>query len=161
MLDAGEIVEIKVGSHPASFYSNKNLLETLAGKRIAKNVHLLSPFDNAVIKRKRIQQLFDSDYQIECYVTAAKRKFGYFCLPILYGNEIVGRLDPKADRKNSEFNIKCLHLEKPVKDLDAYTSKLAGKIRRLADFNACEKIIWEPSRSDRPGKLLAEKLKNL
>ncbi len=161
MLDAGEIIEIKVGSHPAIFYSNENLLETLAGKRIAKNLHLLSPFDNAVIKRKRIQQLFDSDYQIECYVTAAKRKFGYFCLPILYGTEIVGRLDPKADRKNSEFNIKSLHLEKPINDLDAYTSKLARKIRRLADFNACEKIIWEPSRSDRPGKLLAEKLKTL
>jgi len=52
-------------------------------------------------------------------------------------------------------------MEKTVKALDAYTSKLARKIRRLADFNACEKIIWEPSRYDRPGKLLAVKLKNL
>ena len=133
-------------------------LDTLSRTRVAKSVHLLSPFDNAVIKRKRIQQLFDSDYQIECFVPAPKRRFGYYCLPIMYGTEIVGRLDPKADRRNGEFILRSLHLEKPVNDLEAFTAKLAGKVRQVATFNQCGNIRFKPRKRDVPGRLLADKL---
>ena len=158
MQEGGEIIPLQVAGLPGTWYSSLPILESLSRKRVTKNVHLLSPFDNAVIKRKRILQLFDSDYQIECFVPASKRSFGYYCLPILYGTELVGRLDPKADRRNGQFIIKSLHLEKPLKDTQGFVAKLAGKLKVLASFNGCESVTWNPARQDRLGQLLAEEL---
>lgn len=159
MQEAGEILPVQIGKLTGTWYSTPAILESLSGKRVAKNVHLLSPFDNAVIKRKRIRQLFDSDYQIECFVPAPKRRFGYFCLPILYGTDIVGRLDPKADRKKGEFIIRGLFLEKPPKELDAFILKLVDKLKQLAAFNQCERISFKPLRGDAmPNQRVAELL---
>lgn len=128
MLDMGEVIAITVDQLPGTWYTTQANLEALAGTRISKHVHLLSPFDNAVIKRKRIQALFDRQYQIECFVRSAKRQFGYCCQPILHGTDNVGRLDPKADRKNSTFILRSLHLEKPLTDLNAFINGLAKKL---------------------------------
>ncbi|MFL1454263.1 DNA glycosylase AlkZ-like family protein [Marinobacter sp. GN3S48] len=61
---------------------------------------ILSPFDNSVIQRERLKALFQYDYQLECYVPAAKRQYGYFCLPLLYRDEFIGRMDCKAHPKH-------------------------------------------------------------
>ena len=158
MLDAGELVTVQVGKLPGTWYSTPDLLESLSGTRVSRSVHLLSPFDNAVIKRKRIQHLFDSDYQIECYVPAAKRRFGYYCLPILYGTEIVGRLDPKADRKNGLFTVKGMYLEKPVKDPETFYAKLADKLQDVATFNECHTLSCTPARKNNAITCLAKAL---
>lgn len=158
MLDAEEVIAITVEQLPGTWYTTPANLEALAGTRVSKNVHLLSPFDNAVIKRKRIQSLFDSQYQIECFVPAPKRQYGYYCLPILHGTEIVGRLDPKADRKNSNFIVRSLHLEKALPDPEKFASALAQKLRQVAQFNDCDSITWSPSGKDRVGILLAKAL---
>ena len=78
-----------------------------------KQVKILSPFDNLLIQRKRTQQLFDFDYQIECYVPEAKREYGYFCLPLLWGCDFVGRMDAKIERKSGLLQIQHLHLHTP------------------------------------------------
>ena len=161
MREDGEILAVQPGKLPGTWYSTAANLESLSGKRVAKNIHLLSPFDNAVIKRKRLQQLFDSGYQIECFVPAPKRRFGYFCLPILYGTEIVGRLDPKADRKQGEFIVKSLYLEKPLKDPETFALKLAEKLHKAAAFNQCDRVSFKPRRGDVSGTLLATALANI
>ena len=138
MLSDHEIVEVRVHGNKNTYFSRPDIVEQASSARVAKRVHLLSPFDNIVIQRKRLAQLFDFDYQIECYVPAAKRAHGYFCLPILFGDEFVGRLDPKADRKNRTLLIRNLVIEKKVKHIDAFITKLARKIKEFAIFNGCE-----------------------
>ena len=127
-------------------YIDPELLESRA-PRSAARVHLLSPFDNAVIQRERGRDLFDFDYQIECYLPASKRQFGYFCLPILYRDGLVGRVDCKAHRNNGVFEIKSLHVEKRVDD--AFPDALCREIESFAAFNGCDRIGGRATRSNR------------
>ena len=104
---------------------------------IEEELKVLSPFDNAVIHRDRLSSLFEFDYRIECYVPASKRVFGYFCLPILYGDKFVGRTDCKAYRADQRFEILSLHLEEGSLDRDQFFPALIGELKRFADFNKC------------------------
>jgi uncharacterized protein YcaQ len=70
---------------------------------------LLSPFDRLIHDRKRTTELFGFDYQLEMYKPAASRRWGYFALPILYGDRLVGKLDAKADRKASMLRVSAVH----------------------------------------------------
>ncbi|MEW5971457.1 MAG: crosslink repair DNA glycosylase YcaQ family protein [Pseudomonadota bacterium] len=101
---------------------------------------ILSPFDNSLIHRDRLASLFEFDYRIECYVPAAKRLYGYFCLPILYQDELVGRLDCKAHRSIKELEVISLHLEKTVKNKELFFFELQQELKRFAVFNQCSTI---------------------
>jgi uncharacterized protein YcaQ len=70
---------------------------------------LLSPFDRLIHDRTRTEQLFDFEYTLEMYKPAAKRRWGYFALPILHGDRLVGKLDAAADRKASVLRVKAIH----------------------------------------------------
>jgi hypothetical protein len=118
-------------------------------------VRLLSPFDNAVILRDRAQELFGMDYAMECYTPAAKRKYGYFSLPILWRNGLVGRLDPKADREKKSLLVRSLHLERPLPA--GFFRELGNELGRYARFNGCGTVKLENFRSG-PEKKLAKHL---
>lgn len=107
--------------------------------RIRRGVSLLSPFDNAVIQRDRAARVFGFDYLIECYTPAAKRRYGYFCLPVLFGDRLVGRADCKAERKEGLLRVQALHVEQPV-DVDAFAPALATALHDLARFNGCREV---------------------
>jgi len=94
-----------------------------------RKVRLLSPFDPLLIQRKRLKRLFDFEYQLECYVPAAKRRYGYFCLPVLYRDGFAGVVDLKADREEGVLRIQGLHWRQPPK-----AGLLAGFNRALGDF---------------------------
>jgi uncharacterized protein YcaQ len=70
---------------------------------------LLSPFDRLIHDRVRTQELFDFEYTLEMYKPAAKRRWGYFALPILHGDRLVGKLDATADRKASVLRVNAIH----------------------------------------------------
>ena len=105
----GELIEIRVDER--SYYCRPATLKLLPLRASKQTVKLLSPFDNLVINRRRTLELFDFDYQIECYLPPEKRQYGYFSLPILYGSALIGRLDAKANRKTAELEIRSLLLD--------------------------------------------------
>ncbi len=109
--------------------------------RLPDKVTILSPFDNLVIWRKRLKDIFDFDYTLECYIPSHKRQYGYFCLPVLYKNDFLGRIDVKADRKTSTLQIKnefWLNPSSKSKWIEEYRIALES----FADFNKCENILF-------------------
>lgn len=112
-------------------------------RRLPRQNHrmlILSPFDNAVIQRDRLKALFKFDYQIECYLPAGKRKYGYFCLPLLYRDEFIGRMDCKARRKDSELEIKSLHWEAHNFDEDLVRAAFTDAITQFCVFQNCDTV---------------------
>ncbi len=155
MLHDNEIVQVSVRGNSDPYYSSQSVVEQSHSSRITPKVHLLSPFDNLVIQRKRAIKLFDFDYKIECYLPENKREFGYFCLPILFGDELVGRLDPKADRKSRTLLVRNLVIEEEVPQLELFTKKLAEKLMELAVFNECERYKIERCNNKNIGSSLS------
>jgi len=106
---------------------------------LAGDAFILSPFDILNVLRHRLRDFFDFDYQVECFVPEAKRKYGYFSLPVLIGDTFVARMDAKADRKQRVLNINNLHFE-PHKLSQADIGKFRDAIGAFAKFNRCESV---------------------
>lgn len=141
LIEEKKIITIKVSEiENEKYYSSKKILS--AHKSVVPNndVHILSPFDNLVIQRKRLQVIFGFDYLIECYVPAPKRKYGYFCLPVLYGNRFAGRIDTKADRRTGNFIIIKEFWESGFTPCDNFEEKYNLKLQELAEFSGCGEI---------------------
>jgi uncharacterized protein YcaQ len=81
----------------------------LAGDDFKGRTALLSPFDRLIYDRLRAQELFNFEYTLEMYKPAAKRRWGYFALPILHGDRLVGKVDAVADRKASVLRVNAIH----------------------------------------------------
>ncbi|MDP6414118.1 MAG: crosslink repair DNA glycosylase YcaQ family protein [Gammaproteobacteria bacterium] len=88
MEEEGTIVQLSIAGR--DYYCEPALLELLDTKPLRSSLRVLSPFDNAVIQRDRIKRLFNFNYQIECYVKKENRNYGYFCLPLLHRNRLIG-----------------------------------------------------------------------
>jgi uncharacterized protein len=93
---------------------------------------LLSPFDRLVHDRVRTQELFDFEYTLEMYKPAAKRRWGYFALPILHGDRLVGKLDAAADRKAAVLRVNAIHED--VRFTRAMTNAVAAEVDDLASW---------------------------
>lgn len=108
--------------------------------RLSNRMVILSPFDNSVIQRERLKALFQYDYQIECYVPAAKRQYGYFCLPLLYRDEFVGRMDCKAHRRLRLLEIKSLYFEKLNFDEELLLAAFLAALKTFCQFQECDRV---------------------
>ena len=111
--------------------------------RVNRRLSILSPFDNSVIQRERLSALFQYDYQLECYVPEAKRQYGYFCLPLLFGDQFIGRMDCKAHRKIGLLEVKALHLEREDFDEEAFFEAFAEEIQNFAQFQNCASVTFK------------------
>jgi uncharacterized protein len=101
---------------------------------------ILSPFDNSVIQRDRLKALFQFDYQIECYLPEAKRQYGYFCLPLLYRDRFIGRMDCKAHRRDRHLEIKSLYFEPHSFDEDLVVTAFVEAIVQFCRFQTCDRM---------------------
>jgi uncharacterized protein YcaQ len=133
-----EIMPLKIRELPgAAFYASEESL-TLGSPLKARHLRILSPFDNLVIRRKRLLQLFDFDYQLECYTPPAKRRHGYFSLPVLWGDNFVARIDAKADRAARKLIVQSWHLEPSFKSTSTFEAVLEKELMNFAKFNQCD-----------------------
>ena len=99
---------------------------------------LLSPFDRLVHDRARTQELFDFEYTLEMYKPAAKRRWGYFALPILHHDRLVGKVDAKADRRASALQVRAIHED--LKFTRAMTKEVQAELEDLASWLGLAKI---------------------
>ena len=135
--------QVEAGTLTPFYHQNQRYFwqqNLLPPGRAQKQIRLLNPFDNLLIQRQRLQHWFDFDYQIEVYVPEAKRKIGYYSLPVLYGRDFIGQLDVKAERKSGVLLLQHLVLLPEVK----LTAELALAFKQaLADyavFNGCGSV---------------------
>jgi uncharacterized protein len=100
---------------------------SLLDRPFTGRVALLSPFDRLVYDRKRVRELFGFDYQLEMFKPAAKRRWGYYALPILAGDQLVGKLDATADRNAGELRVDAIHQDV------AFSEELLAAVHREID----------------------------
>jgi hypothetical protein len=103
---------------------------SLLGQPFSGRAALLSPFDRLIHDRKRMAELFAFDYQLEMYKPAAKRRWGYYALPILYDDRLVGKVDATADRKAGVLRAGAIHQDLPFDK--TMTAAVQDEIKDLA-----------------------------
>jgi uncharacterized protein YcaQ len=151
LLDAGDIERVSV-----SGWENRGkpvdafmLPGTVIPARAPSVSTILTPFDPITWNRDRASRVFGFDYRIEIYTPAAKRVYGYYSLPILMNDSLVGRIDLKADRKTRTLIVKSAHWE-PKRPANA-VERLADVVRRAAAWRNLETIVvkdWGDAAAD-------------
>jgi len=142
MVAEGEVLTVVVEglkSTPLYLLPDQKTAVELSG-----GAFILSPFDILNVFRHRLRDFFDFDYQIECFVPAAKRKYGYFSLPILVGDTFVARMDAKADRKQKVLLVHNLHFE-PVELNNTAIDHIIEALKAFVQFNQCREIVFKKS----------------
>lgn len=138
MISTEELIQIHVSDR--LYYALPTSLELLSKPLARSKLKILSPFDNLVIQRKRIKALFGFDYLIECYMPEAKRRYGYFCLPILWDGKLVARMDCSTERNKQLLHIHHLALESNVLKIEELFLALCKELELFLQFNRCNKI---------------------
>ena len=119
---------------PGEWYAHAPALEgTFTGRTT-----LLSPFDRLVADRERTAELFGFRYRLEMYVPVSKREHGYYVLPILHGDRLIGRVDPLLDRRAGILRVQAVYAE-PDAPADAGEA-VATALRELAQWLGATQI---------------------
>ncbi len=159
LLEQGEIIQLQVAGE--LYYALSGAEQLLLSKLPRQKVKILSPFDNLLIQRKRAQELFSFNYQIECYVPEAKRRFGYFSLPVLQGGSLVAQMDIKTHRKEGLMCINHLHCHR--KNTEQLLEPLIQAVMDFMVFNQMQvvSISRVTDYQEHDDKALLSKLKSL
>jgi len=144
MARSGEVKVITVDGLKGPLYM---LPDQEINVEISNDVFILSPFDILNVFRHRLKDFFNFDYQIECFVPAPKRQYGYFSLPVLAGDVFIARMDAKADRKQKVLIIHNIHFE-PVEINEIIIKKFIEALKVFVRFNQCLDIVFRKSNNE-------------
>nr|WP_240647682.1 crosslink repair DNA glycosylase YcaQ family protein [Paenibacillus nanensis] len=101
-------------------------------------ISFLPPLDNLLWSRKRLEDLFGFEYRWEIYTPAVKRKYGYYAMPILAGDRLIGRIDPRLDEKQKHLKVELLQIEPGIKISDKLRSSLTSAIEAFAKSHGAQ-----------------------
>ena len=139
LIGEGILIPVRISGFDSTGYLHKDnqpiLEEMLNSKKAATRTTILSPFDPLIWDRTRLKELFSFDFRVECYLPASKRTFGYWLLPILHKDIIIGKMDAKADRKNGVMEIKALYIENGVEISEGLITGLQETLRDFAEWH--------------------------
>lgn len=149
LAEEGVLVRARVTGWDEPIYLHPETLPTIeaiqGGALRPTRTTLLSPFDPIIWDRDRALELYGFAYRIEVYTPAAKRRYGYFTLPILHDGTLVGRVDPKVERKAGRLVIRAAHLEPGVAVDEPLLVGLAEAVRDFARFHEVAEVVVERS----------------
>ncbi|MBL3963237.1 YcaQ family DNA glycosylase [Burkholderia sp. KCJ3K979] len=144
LADAGDLIPVQIDDWKEPAYVHRSLdalLPAAAADTLRSTVTtLLSPFDPVVWDRRRASTLFGFDYTIECYTPEHKRRYGYFCLPVLHRGRLVGRVDAKAHRALGTFELKAVHVEPGVRFGAGIAADVAKAVKKLAAWHGTPEV---------------------
>jgi uncharacterized protein YcaQ len=154
----GRVVRVGIEGLPGVYYAHADdlpLLERVEAGEWTPRTVLLSPFDNLICDRKRTEQWWDFYFRIEIYVPTPKRQYGYYVLPILHGDRLVGRVDPNYARKTKTLHIHHIYAE-PDAPAEA-GEEIRASIDSLAQFLGAWQVeygevakVWKKAFGKRP-----------
>ncbi len=139
-----QTVEIET-AHRGSMtaFSLADIEERIAGlKPATSRLRILNPFDPVIRDRDRLARLFGFEYRVEMFVPAAKRIWGYYVYPILEGHRFVGRIEVKADRKNSVLTVINFWPEKGCQWPASRYQKLTSELERMKKLVGASDVVW-------------------
>ncbi|PKL14683.1 MAG: winged helix-turn-helix domain-containing protein [Spirochaetae bacterium HGW-Spirochaetae-8] len=143
LMEAGELVEVRVEGIEEPLYmlaTDLPLVDTLDDDPGIVRTEFLAPLDSLLWDRALVERLFGFDYTWEVYAPQAKRKFGYYVLPVLHGEELIGRVEPVRNRKTGLLEIRGCWFEPAVVDVQEKRAAIARTAMRLALMNGCDRI---------------------
>jgi len=144
LLAEEKIIAVKVEGIRMPLYcitSDRALLElVLENRKYKPRCEFIAPLDCFMWDRKLIKELFGFHYSWEIYTPAVQRKYGFYVLPILYGENFVGRIEAVADYKNQILTVKNIWLEDGVRRTKKLMSAIASRVKRFARFNECKTV---------------------
>ena len=120
-------------------------LESMTNYAWQPRMSLLPPFDNLICGRDRTNRVFSFDYNHEMFLPQNKRKFGYYVLPILWGDRFIGRVDPLLGRRNEKLLINSVHAEPGAPGNKEVASMIKETIERLAEFLGAWEVAYSTS----------------
>jgi uncharacterized protein YcaQ len=165
LVDEGLLLPVELEGHKGLRYviaDEEPILEATADRatQLAAGVSFLAPLDPLVWDRKMLRTLWGFDYLWEVYVPEAKRRWGYYVLPILFGDRMAGRIEPRLDRKTRTLNILGIWFEDGFAPTETpgFLPALREAIEAYRLFVGAEKMGWPRTR---PGREVAGALRRL
>lgn len=115
------------------------LLDSVLSRQaqLKPRLEFLAPLDPMLWDRKLIEALFEYQYSWEIYTPVSRRKYGYYVLPMLYGDRLIGRIEPKADRRTKTLTVQNIWLEPGIRRTKKLSAQIDKAVQRLARFNGC------------------------
>jgi len=139
----GVLIKVKIDEIDQIQYALASNVKELRNSKEVKMHYtkLINPFDNVARDRKLLKKIWNYDYKLEAYTPPPQRIFGYYLMPLLDGHQFIGRLEPKAHRKDKVLEIRSLYFEDWFIPLEGNFERIALGLQKFAAFHQCDTVV--------------------